>query len=191
MPDNKDMRSTEDIDNSEETVLDEEEIDQEVSSSDEASPSEEADAADDTQEEMAALEDRVIRLQAEIQNLQRRNRKDREDSAKFRSQKLAEAIIPALDNLERVLELEVSTDEGENIQKGVDMVLQAFYSAFDQESIQVIDPAGEPFNPNIHEALTTVPAENGEEAGTIAQVLQKGYVLNDRVLRAAQVIIYQ
>lgn len=159
---------------------------------------EETEAAEDSQqnledeaERLAELEDKNIRLQAEIQNLQRRNRKDREDSAKFRSQKLAESLIPVIDNLERVLSVEVQTEEGENIQKGIEMVLASFYQAFESENIEVIDPEGEVFDPNVHEAVNMLPADDSQESGTIAQVLAKGYVLNGRTLRAAQVAIYQ
>lgn len=151
----------------------------------------EADYINELEEKTEELEDKNIRLQAEIQNLQRRNRKNKEDSAKFRSQQLAESLIPAIDNLERVLSVEVQTEEGENIQKGIDMVLSSFYQAFESESIEVIDPAGEVFDPNVHEAVNMLPAEEGKESGTVAQVFSKGYVLNGRTLRAAQVAIYQ
>lgn len=151
----------------------------------------EADYIHGLAEKIQELEDKNIRLQAEIQNLQRRNRKDKEDSAKFRSQKLAESIIPVIDNLERVLSVEVQTEEGENIKKGIDMVLSSFYQAFEGESIEVINPEGEVFDPNIHEAVNMLPAEDSNESGTIAQVFAKGYKLNGRTLRAAQVAIYQ
>ena len=97
----------------------------------------EADYIHGLAEKIQELEDKNIRLQAEIQNLQRRNRKDKEDSAKFRSQKLAESLIPVIDNLERVLSVEVQTEEGENIKRNR-MVLSSFYQAFEGESIEVI-----------------------------------------------------
>ncbi len=162
---------------------------------DEEPATEEADSTDSEIEELkneiSELEDQTMRLQAEIQNLQRRHKKNREESARYRSQKLAEAIIPVVDNLERVLQVEVETEEGESMKKGVEMVLNSFYTAFKDESIEVIDPLGKEFDPNYHEALTLMPADDDHPAGTIAQVFQKGYILNDRVLRAAGVAIYQ
>lgn len=171
----------------------EEEVQEETEAAEDSQQNleDEAERLAELEEKIQELEDKNIRLQAEIQNLQRRNRKDREDSAKFRSQKLAESLIPVIDNLERVLSVEVRTEEGENIQKGIEMVLASFYQAFESENIEVIDPEGEVFDPNVHEAVNMLPADDSQESGTIAQVLAKGYVLNGRTLRAAQVAIYQ
>ncbi len=135
------------------------------------------------------LEDQNLRLQAELQNIIRRNKKDRELSTRYRAQDLAKDILPVMDNLERALEN--ADDASEGLKQGVQMVLDGFKRALDSNGIEVIDAEGQPFDPNFHEAYAQVPAEDGQESGVVAQVYEKGYKLYDRVLRAAKVTVTQ
>ncbi|MBG9982331.1 nucleotide exchange factor GrpE [Aerococcaceae bacterium DSM 111020] len=137
------------------------------------------------------LEDRVLRLQAEISNMQRRNTKERQDASKYRSQALATSLLDALDNLHRALETEVEGEEAKTLHKGVEMVLEQINRAFEEEKITAIDPLNEPFNPEYHQAVSMVPGEEGQESQSVIQVLQKGYILNDRVIRPAMVIVVE
>lgn len=135
------------------------------------------------------LEDQNLRLQAEIQNMRRRNKKEREDAVRYRSQDLGKEILPVLDNLERALETEVSDEAGKSLKQGVEMVLENFYRAIKSVGIEEIEAEGKLFDPNVHEAYAQVPAEEGQESGVVAQVFEKGYKLHDRVLRAAKVTV--
>lgn len=146
---------------------------------------------DELQAQKDELSDQVLRLQAEIQNLQRRNKLNREDLLRFRSQDLAKDVIPAIDNLERALQIEVDDQAGENLKKGLQMVLDSLLSALSKNHVEVIDPLGEDFDPNFHEAYTQVPAQEGQDSNQVAQVFEKGYKLHDRVLRAAKVAVTQ
>lgn len=137
------------------------------------------------------LSDRVLRLQAEVQNLQRRNTKNREELQRFRSMDLAKDIIPSIDNLERAMQIEVDTEAGENLKKGLEMVLNSLLQGLEKNHVTVIDPKGENFDPNYHEAYTTLPAKEGQESGQVAEVFEKGYKLHDRVLRSAKVVVVQ
>lgn len=137
------------------------------------------------------LSDRVIRLQAEVQNLQRRNTKNREELQRFRSQDLAKDIIPSIDNLERAMQIDVDTEAGENLKKGLEMVLNSLLQGLEKNDVTVIDPKGEPFDPNYHEAYTTLPAQDGQESGQVLEVFEKGYKLHDRVLRSAKVAVVE
>jgi len=137
------------------------------------------------------LDDRFVRLQAELQNIQRRNKRDREDSAKYRSQDLAKELLPSIDNLERALAIEVDDEAGKNLKKGVEMVLNSMKQAFEHQGIEVIEAEGQPFDPNYHEAYTTIPAKEGQESGEVAQVFEKGYILKDRVLRPSKVAVVE
>lgn len=141
------------------------------------------------QAELDEMSDRYLRLQAEMANMRRRNQREKEDVLKYKSQSLAKELLPALDNLERALSIEVDTEAGQNLKKGIEMVYDSFLQAFASEGIEVINPVGEPFDPNIHEAYTQVPAEGDVESNTVAQVFEKGYKLKDRVLRAAKVSV--
>jgi molecular chaperone GrpE len=135
------------------------------------------------------MEDQSLRLQAEIQNMRRRNQKERELATRYRSQDLAKEILPVIDNLERALETEVTGEGGKNLKQGVQMVLESFYRALENVGVEEVEAEGQPFDPNFHEAYAQVPAEDGQESGVVAEVFEKGYKLHDRVLRAAKVTV--
>lgn len=140
-------------------------------------------------EEKDALEDKVLRLQAEISNIQRRNTIDRQSAAKYRSQSLATELLDVLDNLERALTTDIQSEDGKNLKQGIEMVHKQFLAAFEKEKIAVIDPESEAFDPNVHQAVSMMPGGEGVESNTVINVLQKGYLLEDRVLRPAMVIV--
>ncbi len=149
----------------------------------------EVDEVAELQEKIEKLEDQSLRLQAEIQNMRRRNQKDREQSARYRSQDLAKEILPAMDNLQRALAIEVTDEAGESLKQGIEMVLASFERALTATNVEEIEAEGKPFDPNFHEALAQVPAKEGQESGIVTEVYEKGYKLHDRVLRAAKVIV--
>lgn len=160
--------------------------------SDEQSTEEESSGSSELEEKQKELDDmtdRYYRLQAELANIRRRNQRDREDLLRYSSQSLAKELLPALDNIERALSIEVDTEAGENLKKGIEMVYNSLQQAFEKEGIEVIDPVGEPFDPNYHEAYTQVPANEDQGSNEVAQVFEKGYKLHDRVLRAAKVSV--
>lgn len=134
------------------------------------------------------LSDKYIRAQAEIVNMRRRNEKEQASLIKYDGQKLAKAILPALDNLERALAVESASEQ---LQKGVKMVQTDLLKALKENHVAEIEAEGQTFDPNMHQAVQTVPADNDHPADTVVQVLQKGYILKDRVLRPAMVIVAQ
>ncbi len=143
------------------------------------------------QAELANKDDQIIRLSAEIQNMNRRNQAERESASKYRSQNLAKGILPAIDNLERALELAANDESSQQLIKGIEMVHASLIKALDEEGVEIVDPMGELFDPNFHQSVSSVPVEEGQQAEEVVQVFQKGYVLKDRVLRPAMVIIAQ
>ncbi|KAF0468274.1 nucleotide exchange factor GrpE [Pediococcus pentosaceus] len=134
------------------------------------------------------LSDKYIRAQAEIVNMRRRNEKEQASLIKYDGQKLAKAILPALDNLERALAVESASEQ---LLKGVKMVQTDLLKALKENHIAEIEAEGQAFDPNMHQAVQTVPADDDHPADTVVQVLQKGYILKDRVLRPAMVIVAQ
>lgn len=141
------------------------------------------------QEENKQLEDKTLRLQAEISNIQRRNTIDRNNAAKYRSQTLASELLDVLDNLERALSTDVQSEDGKTLKQGIEMVHKQFLTAFEKEKITVINPENEAFDPNLHQAVSMMPAEEEVESNMVINVLQKGYKLDDRVIRPAMVIV--
>ncbi|MBS4456536.1 nucleotide exchange factor GrpE [Tuanshanicoccus lijuaniae] len=139
--------------------------------------------------EKEVLEERILRLQAEIANMQRINAKERQDAAKFRSQKLASDLLEVVDNLERALQAETTSEDAAALKKGVEMVMSQLKTTFERENIVVIDPIGQSFDPNFHQAVSVMTATDGQASETVLNVLQKGYLLHERVLRPAMVIV--
>lgn len=143
------------------------------------------------QQEVEKLNDQVYRLSAEISNIQKRNAKERQDAAKYRSQSLAQNLLNVIDNLERAIASPSESEEAQNLKKGVEMVYEGFLYALKEEGIEEIEALNQPFDPTLHHAVQTVPVEEGQEADRVVQVYQKGYKLKDRVLRPAMVIVSQ
>ena len=177
----------------EETAVEETVVESEEETVDETIEQTETDAKKDELAELkaanAALEDRALRLQAEISNMQRTNARDRQNASKYRSQSLATNLLEVVDNFERALTTEVTSDDALTLKKGIEMVHGQLLSALEREKVTMIDPLNEPFDPNFHQAVSTMPAEEGQATDVVVNVLQKGYQLDDRVIRPAMVIV--
>lgn len=131
------------------------------------------------------FENKYLRAHAEMQNIQRRANEERQSLQRYRSQDLAKKILPSLDNLERALQVEGLT---EDVKKGIEMVRDSLIQALKEEGVEEVSL--ESFDPNLHMAVQTVPADDENPADSIAQVLQKGYKLHERLLRPAMVVVY-
>lgn len=146
---------------------------------------------DNAKAELGEMEDKFLRARAEIANMSNRFKNEREQLVRYRSQDLAKKLLPAIDNLERALAIQVDDEQGASLKKGIVMVLEGMQVAFKEEGIEEIPAMGVPFDPNLHQAVQTVPATDDTPADTIVDVLQKGYKLHDRVLRASMVVVAQ
>lgn len=144
---------------------------------------------DKLKQENEELDDKILRLQAEMANMRRINTRERSEAAKFRSQNLASSLLEVIDNLERALQTETPSEDGQALKKGVEMVHNQFKNAFEKEKIDTIDPLNEEFDPNFHQAVSVMPAGEGQESNHVIQVLQKGYRIDNRVIRPAMVIV--
>lgn len=137
------------------------------------------------------LEDKYLRSQAEIQNAQRRYSKERADLVKYESQRLGKDILSSVDNLERALQVKADDEASRQLKKGIEMTLEGLVRALKDNGIEEIKADGEKFDPTLHQAVQSVPAENDDQKGRVVQVLQKGYVYKDRTLRPAMVVVAQ
>ncbi|AIM25148.1 nucleotide exchange factor GrpE [Melissococcus plutonius] len=143
------------------------------------------------QSELSDMEDKFLRAQAEIANMNNRFKNERESLVRYRSQDLGKKILPALDNLERALAIDVTDEQGSSLQKGISMVMTSLQDALKEEGIEEIQATNEKFNPILHQAVQTVPATEEIPKDTIVEVLQKGYKLQERVLRPSMVVVSQ
>ncbi|WP_096817089.1 nucleotide exchange factor GrpE [Lactococcus fujiensis] len=132
------------------------------------------------------FENKFLRASAEMQNIQRRSNEERVTLVKYRSQDLAKKILPSLDNLERALAVEGLTDD---VKKGLEMVQESLIAALKEEGVEEVPT--ETFDHNFHMAVQTVPADEDHDADSIVQVFQKGYLLHERLLRPAMVVVAQ
>ena len=133
--------------------------------------------------------DKAIRTQAEMENLKRRTQKDLEDAHKFALTNFAKEILPVFDSL--VLGLQAATGDSEDVQKfreGSELTIKQFEALFIKFKIETIDPLGELFNPEQHQAMLMQDIENAAP-NTVVNVFQKGYLLNGRLLRPAMVVV--
>ncbi len=129
--------------------------------------------------------DAWLRAKAEAENVRRRAQEDIAKASKYAAEKFARALLPVKDSLEAALAAENSTEE--NLRDGVELTLKQLSGAFEGAGLEVIDPVGEKFDPNLHEAITTQPHEG--EPNRVLSVLQRGYTLHGRVIRPALVIV--
>ena len=166
-------------------------------------PKADAPAADPTAElnaKIAVLEkekkdnwDRYLRAAADLENMKKRQKRELEDARFDTKNKVLKEMLPVVDNLERAIEhastgVSAEADAATKaIVEGVQLVLRQFVSAFERLDIKPIDALGQPFDPNLHEAISQ--QESDEAPGTIVQVLQRGYRAGDRLLRPALVVV--
>lgn len=141
--------------------------------------------------ELAATKDQMMRALAEVENIRRRSAKEREDAAKFAATGFAKDMLDIADNLRRALDamptdLLDSEPRLKNLVDGIEATERTLLKNFEKHGIKKIEPLDEIFNPNFHEVMFEAPVP-GKPAGTVMQVLEAGYVLNDRLLRPARV----
>ncbi|MFC7368333.1 MULTISPECIES: nucleotide exchange factor GrpE [Vreelandella] len=144
---------------------------------------------EELEQSLAEAKDQALRAAAEAQNVRRRAEQEAEKARKFALEKFVKDLLPVVDSLEKALE---SMQEGASDahREGVSMTLKMQLDALTKSGVESIEPQGEPFDPQVHEAMAMVP--NPElEPNTVMEVMQKGYLLNGRLVRPAMVIVSQ
>ena len=139
-------------------------------------------------DQIAALKDQLLRSAAEFENVKKRSARDVENAHKFGAEKLISDLLPVLDSLDKAVELASGTEGAEAMTEGIELSVKMFLDALGKNGLREVDPLGEPFDPALHEALAAVPNEDAEP-NTVMEVIQKGYSLNDRLVRAAKVVV--
>jgi len=155
-------------------------------------------AADDLQVKLAAVEkekkenwDRYLRAAADLENLRKRQKREMEDAKIEAKTKVLKEMLPVVDNLERAIEHATAQSGQSPIVEGVQLVLRQFLTAFERLDVVPVDALNQPFDPNVHEAISQMESEAAP--GTVVQVLQRGYRIgvapNERLLRPALVVV--
>ena len=138
--------------------------------------------------ELAKAKDQLLRTVAEMENVRRRAQRDVENAHKFAVEKLLSDLLPVVDSLEKAEEAAQSTDNAASMAEGIGLSLKLFVGILEKAGVVMIDPFGEPFDPQLHEAMAMVPNPDAEP-NTVMDVMQRGYTLNGRLVRAAKVIV--
>ena len=135
---------------------------------------------------LGEMRDLLLRERAEIENQRKRLARDVEQARKFANERLLSDLLPVCDNLERGLAAD--TADATALREGMDLTLKALLKVAEGNGLKAIDPLGQPFNPELHQAMSMVDAPSAA-ANTVVAVMQKGYTLNERLLRPALVAI--
>lgn len=141
---------------------------------------------DEYESRLAEMREVMLRERAELENQRKRLQRDLEQARRFANEKLLADLLPVIDNLERGLALEGSDYAG--LRGGVELTLRELARVADSSGLKTVDPVGQPFDPERHQAMSMVPSDE-LPPGSVVAVMQKGYVLNDRLLRPALVAV--
>ncbi len=132
--------------------------------------------------------DKVVRAQAEMENLRKRTVRDVGNAHKYALERFINELLPILDSLELGLSASANTKNVDELYKGIELTIEMFNKALEKFGVRTIDPHGEKFNPELHEAVSMQEIEDSE-SGMIITVMQKGYSLNERLIRPAMVVV--
>lgn len=135
--------------------------------------------------------DKYLRLSAEFDNYRKRTMKEKAELIKNGGEKAISAILPILDDLERALQNMQKADNVQSMYEGLDLIFQKFHKVLAQEGLQKMEPVGETFDTDYHEAIALVPAPDEAQKGKVLDCVQTGYKLNDKVIRHAKVVVAQ
>jgi len=141
------------------------------------------------EKEVAELKDKYVRLYAEFDNFKRRTSKERSDLFKTANKEVLVSLLPVLDDLERAQKSFVDVKEIGPVKEGISLITSKFKNIVAQQGITEIKSIGETFDTDLHEAITNVPAPSDKMKGKVIDEMEKGYMLNDKVIRFAKVIV--
>ncbi len=138
---------------------------------------------------LAGAKEQTLRAQAELQNVRRRAEADVEKAHKFGQEKLVGDLLPVVDNLERAMaSINAEDDANKAVIEGIELTLKSFIDILVKHKVEPVNPVGEPFNPELHQAMSMI--ENPDvEPNTVIDVFQKGYTLHGRLVRPAMVVV--
>lgn len=174
----------------------EQEVEAAVEAEEESAPEEEAEVDIETLQALLEKEkenaqtnrDAALRAQAEMENLRKRTARDVESAHKYALEKFVNELLPILDSLTLGMNAAESAENVGELREGMDLTLKMFNGALEKFGVKEIDPQGEKFTPEQHEAISMQEIE-GSESGTVVSVMQKGYELNGRLVRPAMVVV--
>jgi molecular chaperone GrpE len=144
---------------------------------------------EELQQKLSTLGEQLLREQAEMQNVRRRAQRDIESAHKYALEKFATELLLVVDNLERAIDAIDEDDESQkSVAEGLELTLKSFSEVLAKYNVEAVEPQGQPFDADLHQAVSTVPNKD-VEPNTVINVFQKGYTLNGRLIRPAMVVV--
>lgn len=175
--------NTEEVENIENTA-------EQVNNSETASePVVELSAEEKLQQQVAELNDKYLRLFAEFDNFKRRTQKERIELLQTAGKDIVVSLLPVLDDFERAIKATETSTEVAPVREGIELVQTKLKSILSQKGLKEIDCINTPFDTDLHEAITQIPSPTDEQKGKVIDELEKGYTLNDKVIRFAKVVV--
>ncbi len=144
---------------------------------------------DTLKEELSLANDKYLRLYAEFDNFRRRTIKEREEARKMEGKDVIAALLPVLDDFERALKSMETSNDITSVKEGVLLVQNKLKNILSQKGLKAMESIGSSFDPELQEAITNIPAPTEDLKGKVIDEMEKGYYLNDRVIRFAKVIV--
>lgn len=143
------------------------------------------------EKELGEMKDKYLRIFAEFDNYRKRTIKERQDMIKLASRDALSAILPAVNDFERAIRIAKDESSDEQVSEGIVLVYNKLFKALEQQGIKKMVTDGQDFDPELHEALTKIPAPSEELKGKIIDTIEKGYYLNDKIIHHAKVVVGQ
>lgn len=139
--------------------------------------------------EKSEMHDRYLRLYSEFDNYRKRSNKDRLELIKNASEDMILSLLPVVDDFERALKTNASIDGSEAIKEGIQLVYSKLTTILKQKGVTAIESIGKPFDTDFHEAITNIPATDESQKGLVVDEVERGYLLNDKIIRYAKVVV--
>lgn len=144
---------------------------------------------DELGKQLKEMQDKYLRLSAEFDNYRKRTLKEKMELTKSAGENILQDILPVMDNFERAQQSVHEAKDLDAVREGIDLIYNRFKEFLEQNGIKEIDAMDQPFDTEYHEAVTKIPAPDEDKKGKVVDVIQKGYYLNDKVLRYAKVVV--
>ena len=148
-----------------------------------------ADELETVTKELEEMKDKYLRIFAEFDNFRKRTIKEKQDLIKFGSKDCIESILPAYDDFGRAIKMASENENEKEIPEGILLIYDKLSKALEKQGLQVMETNGADFDPELHEALTKIPAPSEELKGKIIDTVEKGYSLNEKIIRYAKVVV--
>ena len=169
----------------EKETVEEQDLDQ--TSTDEST--DQADTEADPTQELQEMKDKYLRLMAEFDNYKKRTFREKLETINTASRDTMLAVLPVLDDFDRAKQVADDDNTTETFSEGVELVYSKIHNVLKSKGLQAMESTGEPFDPELHEALTEIPAPSEDMKGIVIDTIEKGYKLNDTIIRHAKVVV--